>query len=289
MIQNSALWAGSEHSFQGIDLAMRQLGQNPPDVNVIKMYDDDDEDERNPVTIDRVGSLAILNISGAMMAKSSWMTRYLGIPTYQDIRSQLTRVAQSDAVNGIMLNIDSNGGLVEGCFSLCRFVRQINDKLKPVVSFTDARAHSAAFAIMVSGSKKLASEDASLGSVGCIAVHAEMTKMFEEMGVKHTVFRSAPYKALGQREEKLTDEAKAEFQKEIMMAHNKFETHIYTMTGVDKNKIHTEIADGRTFTASEGKKKEMVDSVVTLEEAVGKLSAALDKQRPAKAVIPQSR
>lgn len=282
-------WLGPAESFHTLDNAIRQVLNKPADSLIVKMYEDDEEDERNPVTIDKVGTLAILNISGGMMNRSSWITRFLGIPTYQDIRSQVIKMAQDDGVRGLMLNLDSAGGMAEGCFSLCRFIRAINDSVKPVVSFTDSKAHSAAYALMVSGSKRLMSEDASVGSVGVIAVHAEMTEMFKDLGIKHTVFRSAPYKALGQSVEKLTPEAQAEIQRDIMAMHNTFVTHIHKMTGLEKSFINEEVANGRTFNASEAKRKQMIDNVMTLEETAGKLSAALEKQRPAKAVIPQSR
>ena len=286
IIPETTRWFGTAEAVHSLDGAMRQVLRNPVDPAVLKMYDDDEEDERNPITIDLVGGLAILNISGDMMNRANWLTRYLGIATYQDIRSQVTKLAQDERVKGMMLNLDSSGGMAEGCFALCRFIRAVNDNIKPVVSFTDSKAHSAAYALMVSGSKKLMSEDASVGSVGVIAVHAEMTKMYEEIGIKHTVFRSAPYKALGQSVEKLSEEAKAEFEKEIKQLHDSFVGHIAGMTGLDKAFVSESIATGKTFTAKESKKLQMVDNVMTLEEAAGKISAALEKSRPTKA-IPQ--
>ncbi len=280
MMPNTTRWLGREESFRSLDMEMRQAIRTPnPDV--IKMYSGDDDEDSNPIAVQLVGNLALLKVSGPLMNRSNWVTRYLGIATYEDIQNQMMSLAEDDDIGGIMLNINSPGGMADGCF-----VRAYNDNVKSVVGFTDGEASSAAYALMAATANKLMSEDAIVGSIGVIAVHSEMTELYKEIGIKHEVFRSTPHKALGQPVEKLTEQARAAIQKDVMHLHDNFVRYLSRMMNMEPEAINRNIASGKTFTAPEAMKHQLVNNVMTFEEAVGKLATALEKPKP-KGFLPQ--
>lgn len=288
MMPNTTRWLGKEESFRNLDLQMRRVMETP-DPAIIKMYSrDDDDDEMNPIEVQLVGNLALLKVSGPLLNRSNWITRYLGIATYEDIRNQMMNLAEDDDIAGLMFNINSPGGSADGCFALGRFVRAYNDNVKGVVGFTDGEACSAAYALMTATSNMLMSEDAIVGSIGVLAVHTELTEMYKEIGIKHEVFRSTPHKALGQPVEKLTEQARAAIQKDVMHLHNNFVRYLSGMLDMDAESINKNIASGKTFTAPEAMKHKLVNNVMTFEEAVGKLATALEKPKP-KGFLPQSK
>jgi ClpP class serine protease len=121
----------------------------------------------------------------------------------------------------------------------------------------------------------IADQDASIGSIGAIYVHREITEALKMEGIKATVFRSAPYKALGTPYEKLNDTAKQEIEAELMLGHNKFVDTLAHNTGVKVETVHT-WATGKVFAADKALNMGLLDSIQPVENVIAKLNKKLE-------------
>lgn len=280
-------WYGSEEDALHYEAGMRtyierfgSLTAPALDAGVMLRDDDDDERDDNPVQITRYDNLAVLDISGGLASETSRFTRWYGMTTYQDIKERFVNLADDNDIGGILLNFNTNGGNAEGCSLLARFIREYSNKVKPVFSFTGSKAFSAGYWLFAGGARTFMDEDAKIGSVGCIAVHFEVTEMYKQMGIKPRVFRSAPNKALGSPYEKLTDKAAEKMQKDVDFWHVRFVNGIAGLTGLDPTVVGKTIATGDTFDCTEAAERGMVTGVLSFETAVDKLSKVVAKKKP---------
>lgn len=142
--------------------------------------------------------IAIIQVWGTLcrtwgVGPESGFTGYDGIMTQIDF-------AQNDAMcRGIFLHVNSGGGTVDGLSECGDFIYNCSARFggKPIFGFAGDYAYSAAYWLLAACDKMFVNETGGVGSIGCITLHADMTKMLDDEGVKVTVFRSTPGKALG--------------------------------------------------------------------------------------------
>lgn len=286
MIISDTVWLGDDASFHEVHLhqlaCLKQFGTMNP------MLCNDEEDENrfaNPIQVDYIGNLAVVSINGSMVTEASKFTRYYGIVAYSDIKERFYEVKEQGQAKAILMNFNTGGGQAQGVSSTTKFIRSFNNSVLPVIGYTSTKALSAGYWLLSGTSRVVADAEANLGSIGAINIHTDMTEYFSSLGIKHTVFRSAPFKALGTPYEKLDDKARAELNKDIMIWHNRFATGISEMRGIDVNTVNRTIANGRVYQADEAVGFKMIDSILSFEETVAKLNAALEKKpNPASAV-----
>lgn len=271
MIRNF-LWLGTEESaadfYSVLSKGVEKFGSIEP-----SLVSDDDDD--NPVMYQVEEGLAIISVKGSTWTTSTEMTRWFGIATYEDIRNRVIEALDDSSVKQIMLNIDSPGGQAAGTGALSKFITRA-DKVKPIRTHTGGLMASAAMWYGSAGREVVADEDARVGSIGVISVHFEYTEAMKKDGVKATVFRSAPYKALGQPYEKLSEAAERQIMKETKTIHDKFVGAIASNLGLDEKTVAASIATGEVFDAPRGLSLGLVHRIATVDETVARLSKMAD-------------
>lgn len=272
-------WLGSEsgaHSYlTTIADAMKKYGSIDGQPSLYGARDEDLPD--NPIGYDVNDGVAVISVSGGMANRSTWFTRWVGIPTYQDIRERFGEAAADEKVNGVLFHLDTSGGMAEGCRATASFVRQFNNKVKPVIGFTDSKALSAGYWLIAASQQIVADQDAELGSIGAIVVFMEYTEMMKNMGITPKVFRSAPHKAPVTPYEKLSDIGSKTLQDSIDRLHTMFTEGIADLRDMKVSVVKETIANGKVYPTKEALKLNMVDKSLSFEQAVAKISAALKK------------
>lgn len=263
------IWLGSEGSY--IDLQL-QLAK----AEFRSDWDDEDSSSIPHQIVDGVG---IMSIKGPLVATANWMTRWLGIPSYDDIKQKAAELAGNEKVRVILATYDTPGGDAKGCKNCANYLQQLSDTVKPIVSYTEGTAASAGYWLFAAGQQGVTSEDGRLGSIGAIIVHQESSQMHEKLGITFTVKRSAPYKALGTPYEKLTEAAHAELDAELEYLHNTFVKGIAELRDIDETKVASTIANGKMYRAAEAKKLGMVDTILSFEDTVVKLATQYKPKR----------
>jgi signal peptide peptidase SppA len=273
-------WLGSAASFfellRDIEVAIEKYGSlNAMKHQIELRASEDDEADFNPVSYDLIGNVAVIGIEGSTIARSSFFSQIFGIPSYEDIKARFIQAHDDPEAKAVVMTIDTNGGTSEGVFSLSRFIYEFNAKIMPVISYDISKQLSAGLVYGSAGGQMIADQDASIGSIGAIYVHREITEALKMEGIKATVFRSAPYKALGTPYEKLNDTAKQEIEAELMLGHNKFVDTLAHNTGVKVETVHT-WATGKVFAADKALNMGLLDSIQPVENVIAKLNKKLE-------------
>lgn len=274
------LWLGAESGQASLYQMLSQALQNPATMAAAKLCyspssDTAEAEDNNPIIVEPYGSTAIIRVNGLMMTSTSWLTRYFGVPTYEDIKARLIELADQEQYQHVLMYLSSNGGGAIGCLPLAQFIRQYSDKVKNVIGFTDQIAWSAGYALLTGAGRIFAGPESSIGSVGCVNVHYSSFERDKMNGDTYDVTRSAPKKALGMSVEKFSPEARKEVQKEVNMWHDRFADVVAENRNMTVAMVNSKIATGETFTAQESLEKKMIDGILTYEALLAKLTNAV--------------
>lgn len=127
----------------------------------------------------RVGGVAIVQIEGPMQKQDAWSMK--GTSTVRTRRT-LRRALRDEAVESILLLIDSPGGQVSGTHELAMDVRKAAAQV-PVYAYCEDCCCSAAYYVASQANLVYASPGAIVGSIGVYATLYDMSKMAEAEGV----------------------------------------------------------------------------------------------------------
>ncbi len=217
------------------------------------------------------GGVAVIDISGSLVNGSAGFMSLFGYTGYADIRNSLVAAVSDQSVGSILLNVDSGGGQVAGVHELAQLVSRI-DKIKPVVTYTGGTMASAALWLGAGGRKLVANETSMVGSIGVMQVHMDYTRQMENEGVKATVVRSVPEKALANQFEPLSESARAEMEEQAKEMHSVFLGHVATQRGLSDVVAQDKFGTGRVFVGKQALAAGLVDEIGGYETAY---SAAL--------------
>lgn len=163
---------------------------------------------------DTAGPVAIIEVSGTLVQKLGSLRGYSGLTGYDGIRQNLFAALDDPAVEAIVLDIDSPGGEVAGCFDLVDTIYGLRGT-KPIWSILNESAYSAAYAIASATDYITVPRTGGTGSVGVICAHCDLSQALTAAGVKVTFITYGDRKADGHPEIPLSDEALARFQEDI--------------------------------------------------------------------------
>lgn len=132
--------------------------------------------------------LEVVPVLGSLVARNhGWDGDGSGLRSYRTIMQDINATAKNPQVAGIMLDLDSFGGMSAGCDRVTRFIAGVTNE-KPVYGVVDLNAYSAAYSIAAACSKIiLTDQTAGVGSIGCIAIHCDLSKHNEQEGLNYTV------------------------------------------------------------------------------------------------------
>ena len=106
-----------------------------------------------------------------------------------------------------------------------------------------------------------------------MALIPDLSKMYDDMGIKFHLFKAGKEKGFGLSETEFTEEEKAHFQSHVEKSNNFFLSHV----SLNRNLLLSETdkwAEAKTFFGGEAKAVGLVDAVATLEELIGSLTAS---------------
>jgi capsid assembly protease len=161
-----------------------------------------------------VDGIAVIEISGVLIHRGGWIGQSSGQTSYEGIAAQIAAAADDPAVRGLALEIDSFGGEVAGVFDLADRIRAIRGA-KPVWAFVAEHAFSAGYALASQADRILLPRTGTLGSIGVVVLHADMSGQLDQDGVRVTLVHSGQHKVDGNPYQPLPEAVRDDIQREI--------------------------------------------------------------------------
>lgn len=226
------------------------------------------------------GGTAIIPVSG-IIAKHSNMVNGSSQPkgtSVETLRDQFAAAMADRTVTQIMLHIESPGGSVSGLADFAQSIFEATSE-KPVVAFIDDLGASAAYWIASGANKIYTNVTGTVGSIGVYCLYVDTSARAKQMGLKYMIFRSGANKGIGAPGIEIT-EGNAEAIQENVDA--MFETFLGVVlkgraaSGMTEEQLRA-VADGRCFVGNVAAEHNLVDGVMTFDQAL----AALESSPPA--------
>lgn len=227
------------------------------------------EEEDEPRPYDVVDGVALINISGSMSKRRS----SFGGTSTLDVRRALRRAREDNAVNAILLIIDSPGGTAAGTSELADDVRDIqssdpDDGGKPVFAHAEGYCCSAAYWVASQAGRVTATRTTGVGCIGTMTVLTDWTKYNEQLGVRLEVLAAdgGEFKGLG-ADERITDKLRGDVLRELNELNAEFLSSVAEGRGFTSERTK-ELADGRTHFGPQALELGLIDEVASIDAAL---------------------
>lgn len=177
----------------------------------------------------RDDGIAIVPVSGVLARKPDvWEMLYDGVEDTSVIHDLFEDAAQNHKVKGILLDVDSPGGFMQGGPELADAIKNTDRNVKPVVTWSGGTMASLAYWIGSHGREVVASRTAATGSIGAFTTHMDASAYLEKLGLKLEVFKNkeADFKAMGVGNTSLTDAHREHIQARVQASFREFKAGV---------------------------------------------------------------
>jgi len=199
----------------------------------------------------------------------------------------IDEVAETDAVKGVIVAIDSTGGASSGGEALYDALRRLAAK-KPVVAEMRTVGASAAYMAALATDHIVARRSTLTGSIGAIFQYPEVSGLLDHLGVKVEDIASSPLKAQPSPFKPASDEAKAVIAGVVRDIHDWFVDIVAERRGLARGDALT-LADGRIFTGRQALAADLIDEIGGEREAIAWLKTkGVDDTLPVRDWQPRS-
>ena len=222
--------------------------------------DDDFTDPANDLraAYDVVQGVALIQIEGTLVAKLGTARPSCGMTGYDGIRTNLLEAVSDRMVKAIVLDIDSPGGEVAGCFDLVDLIAHIR-QIKPVYAILTEVAYSAAYAIASACTKIFQPRTGGAGSIGVVTMHVDMSQALSKDGLTVTFIQFGAKKTDGNPYQQLSAPAAERIQAEIDRLGLIFVETVAKNRGLDANAVRDQQAT--TFHGQDAVTAGLVDQI----------------------------
>ncbi|MCX5494942.1 signal peptide peptidase SppA [Kaistia dalseonensis] len=181
-------------------------------------------------------------------------------------------IADSDAVRGVIVSIDSGGGATVGGESLYDAIRKLAAK-KPTVASIKTVGASAAYMTAIATDHVVAYRSSITGSIGVLFQSPEISEAMAKLGIKLTEIKSSPLKAAPSPFAPASPEATAVIEGLIRDSYDWFVDIVAERRKLDRPTA-VRLADGRIYSGRQALAAGLVDEIGGEDQAVAWLAKA---------------
>lgn len=222
--------------------------------------------ERQVVEPYMEGQIKVIPVYGIIAKRMNLFIQFSGGVSTEILIRDIGLALSDPMVKGILLDIDSPGGSVDGPFEVSNFIFE-NRGQKPIVAFANGMMASAAYLIGSAADYIVSSQAAMNGSIGVVTVHHDFSKFDEQVGVKRTVLYSGKYKAVGHDAAPLSAQDRKIIQSELDFYYSMFVDAVAQNREMS-TQATLKMAEGRIFIGQQGLNVGLIDEIGTYESSL---------------------
>lgn len=215
------------------------------------------------------GGIAVIDLAGPLM-KFAGGSMSAGTSTV-NARRQIRDAASNEAVNAILLRIDSPGGTVSGTQDLADEVAAAG-AIKPVEAYVEDQAASAAYWVASQASRIVSNSSALVGCIGTYATLVDSSGAAAMKGFKVSVVRAGQFKGMGASGTEITPDHLAEAQRVVDGLNQHFLDGVASGRRMSAEAVSA-IADGRIHLAADALKMGLIDGIESFDQTVARMRA----------------
>lgn len=213
-----------------------------------------------------VDNVAVIPIEGTLVQKGAWVGSSSGETSYQGLRTQISRAKRHPDVKGVVFEVDSFGGMVNGAFETAADIRDLSRE-KPTISILTDYAYSAGYMMASQARQIIMPRFGGAGSIGVVMMHADYSGHLEQEGIKVTFIHAGRHKVEGNAFEPLPERLRERWATEVETMRGAFAEVVEAGRGRRMKKQAALDTEADTFDAAESVKLGLVDAVGDGQEA----------------------
>ena len=272
----STPWALMPERLNAVSAVMARWSSHAPaSAEVLAGIDTDKlarEARRQTATSVSGGGIAVLPLYGVITQRGNMIEDVSGPGSVstQKFAAALRQALADESVSQILIDIDSPGGSVYGVTELADEIVAARAQ-KPIIAIANSLAASAAYWIGCSASEFYVTPGGEVGSIGVWQAHFDYSQALAAEGVTPTLISAGTYKVEGNPYAPLEPEAQAFMQSRVDDYFLTFSKAVAKGRGVPIAQVRNGMGQGRVLGADAALEQNMVDGIVTLDEAIRKI------------------
>ncbi|QDC11271.1 hypothetical protein FHY55_19430 [Oceanicola sp. D3] len=207
--------------------------------------------------------VAIIPARGMLMRSFSYW-----FWSYDEILRDLALAQDSRAVEQIVIDFDTPGGMVAGCADAGRAIRDSGPK--PVTGFVGGMCASAGYWLASACDRIVLGSGTMVGSIGTVIEYIDMEPMLEALGAR--VIRVVAEQSPNKRLDPGSPEGQAEMQALVDAGGAEFVAAVAEFRGVSEETVMSDFGQGLVFNGAEAIRRGMADGTGTLNTLIAELA-----------------
>lgn len=214
----------------------------------------------NLLPFDMVENVAIIPVEGSLVHKGGWLGSESGETSYQGLQAQIAMARQSRAVRGVVFEVDSYGGMMNGGFETAAAAAKLSRE-KPTIAILTDFAYSAGYLLASQARSIVAPKYGGAGSIGVIIVHADRSGELEQRGIHLTIIHAGKKKLDGNPWEPLKADVAAEWQEMVETMRDEFAATVAAARRGRITKSKVLATEAAAFEAPEAMALGLIDAI----------------------------
>ena len=196
-------------------------------------------------------------------------------PFTERMIEQIKAAEKADEVKGVLLVVDSPGGLVADSHEIYYRLKKLSDKKPVYVQMKRIAASGGYYIAMGAGpnAKIFAEPTTWTGSIGVIIPRYDVTKLAEKFGVDSVPLKTGEFKDALSPFRPLSENERKVWENILNQAFDQFREIIDTNRDTMTAEQVMAVATGEIFTAKDAKAKGLVDEIGYEEDAIAALKS----------------
>lgn len=208
-------------------------------------------DDKEPIGKD---AILLINLDGIILDGKKFL---------EDLKEYRER----DEIKGILVHIDSPGGVVGPSQEMYAELKKVREELKkPVIVHSSGVLASGAYYTAVGADKIIVNPGTLMGSIGVIMEFVNLEGLYSWAKINRYVLKTGKFKDTGADYRSMTDDEKKYMQGVMDEVWGQFKTAVAQGRNLSPDFVN-EYSDGRIFTGETGVKLGFADQVGTLSDA----------------------
>ena len=221
------------------------------------------------------GAIAVVSITGTLVARSSYLDAESGLLSYGAIGDAIESAFADATVRGVILDIDSSGGEVGGLFDLVSRIGTLKEAAsKPLWAVANEDALSAAYAIASAADRIYVTQTGEVGSIGVVAAHVDESGADAQAGFAWSFIFAGQQKIDGNAHEPLSQRARDTIQSDVDRLYDEFCTLVAANRELTIDAVRG--TQAATYRGELAIRAGLVDRLGTLDLAAAEMAADLD-------------
>lgn len=201
--------------------------------------------------------IAIIPVEGPVFRRANLVTEMSGATAFSTLATDFAEALSNPSITGILLQIDSPGGEVNGT---SEFAQMVEAATKPVWAYVGGLGASAAYWIASAADKIIAADTAQLGSIGVMAGYS-----IKDAKAGEKSFRFVSSQSPNKNASPDTDAGAQQIQANVDALAQVFIDAVSRNRNTTAENVVNYMGAGAVFVAAEALERGMVDAIGTFE------------------------